>query len=68
MESGSVLSSWAFSPPDVALSKANELAKKLQCHSKDVKDIIECMQGTSAEELLNSQLEVLSLEVRKYIL
>lgn len=66
MESGSALSSWAYSTPDEALQKAKKLGNHLNCKkSNDGTKLLQCLQSISAETISISQQQVLTIKVSK---
>lgn len=68
MESGTVLNPWAYTTPDLAISKAFRLGEKVGCNKRwlwtTAEDLLQCLQETSPLLLAKSQEEALTLGVR----
>lgn len=55
MESGASLSPWAFSPRRLALKRSKQLAKNLNCYSRNITAMVACMRAVPAEIIAKLQ-------------
>lgn len=63
MDSGTVLSSWAYSKPEAALKKAKKLGDSLKCKAKNSTKLLLCLQNVTAEVLAEKQQQILGVQV-----
>ncbi|XP_066272002.1 acetylcholinesterase-like [Branchiostoma lanceolatum] len=57
LQSGAAFSGWALTPREVAMTRGRALASALGCKQPEVRDMVDCLRGSSAEDIVDNQFE-----------
>ncbi|XP_066272001.1 cholinesterase 1-like [Branchiostoma lanceolatum] len=55
LQSASAFSHWALTPRDVAMTRGRALASALGCKQPEVRDMVACLRGSSADDIVDNQ-------------